>query len=274
MTSSMIRERRFRFGAVLHMTVLSVCLLLPAASQAQTEEAAATQSAHPSAESIIEKSIEATGGRDAYKKHNTRMMKGKLEMASMNMQGTVEMYQARPGKMYTITNMQAMGTSEEGVNGDVAWQKHPMMGVKIKEGEEKIMSLRSADFDFGLNWRKHYAQVETVDKIDLDGKAVYVVKMTPPEGPVETRYYEVDSGLHVKTDLEVDTPMGKMAMEMLLSDYTDTGGVKVASKMIQRVMGQDVVVTFEEIKHNVEIPDEKFELPEDVKALIKKPETP
>jgi len=44
----------------------------------------------------------------------------------------------------------------------------------------------------------------------------------------------------------------------------------VAHKMQMSQAGQDITITLETFKYNLEIPKDKFDLPDDIKALLKK----
>ena len=42
--------------------------------------------------------------------------------------------------------------------------------------------------------------------------------------------------------------------------------------MVERAAGQELIITTTSIKHNQELPENIFELPEEIKALLKKEE--
>jgi outer membrane lipoprotein-sorting protein len=64
--------------------------------------------------------------------------------------------------------------------------------------------------------------------------------------------------------------MGEIPMEVVVSDYKDFGGLLTPTKMIQKAMGQEIVMTVTSVKNNEEIPADKFEPPAEIKALLKK----
>src|SRR5262252_4932208 len=91
--------------------VLLPLLLVPAAAPA----------ADPTGEAIVDKSVEATGGRAAWEKLKTEVAKGSLELTAMGMKGDLTIYKAAPNKSYTVIDFPGFGKAEEGSNGQVAW---------------------------------------------------------------------------------------------------------------------------------------------------------
>ncbi len=61
-----------------------------------------------------------------------------------------------------------------------------------------------------------------------------------------------------------------MTAEVLFSDYRKEGDLLVAHKIQRNAGGQEIAITFESFKYNVDLPKDKFDLPDDIKALVKK----
>jgi len=55
-----------------------------------------------------------------------------------------------------------------------------------------------------------------------------------------------------------------------MEDYRPVDGILYPHRMVQEVKGQqNSVITVDSIVHNLDIPPDKFALPEDVKELLK-----
>ena len=68
----------------------------------------------------------------------------------------------------------------------------------------------------------------------------------------------------------VKSEMGTISMDSFPSDYRDVDGVLVPFVNKQVVMGvQELVITAETVEWDVEIPEGLFDLPEEIKALVK-----
>lgn len=219
-------------------------------------------------EAIVDKYIEVTGGRAAYEKIHTEVAKGTLEIPAMGLSGTLTTYRQAPDKAYTMIDLGAAGTSEEGSDGKVAWSINSMQGARIKEGDERAAALRRGALYAEVHWRDFYKKAELAGSEDVDGKPCYKVILTPNEGAAETRYYDKSSNLLVKIVSPVTTPDGTVTAEIGLSDYRDEGGILMPHTISQKLPGMDLSVKIESVQRNTDIPANRFDLPADIKALL------
>ncbi len=224
----------------------------------------------PSSEEIIAKMIEGEGGAAAKRKIKNSVIKMTIDFGMGGMTGKGLVHTARPGNQHTGIEIQGLGTMEEGVTDGVAWGFVMMTGPQIKEGGERSMALLGADLDGLLNWKSHFKKIECVSKETLDGKEYFKVEMTPHEGSVMTTYLEATTYLAYRSDLKLSTPMGEFDMIIYSEDYRPVDGLQYAHKSRIEVMGQKRVITIESIEHNVDMPKDRFKLPEEIKALVAK----
>lgn len=227
----------------------------------------------PKAEQILDNYIEAVGGEEKLKAIHNRVYKGKMEIGGQGMpqamEGTIEIYEAKPDKRYSATTLGPMGKVENGTNGEVHWQVS-MMGPQVLEGPDRALSERRSQFYSTLNWKSIYEKAETIGEAEVDGKPCYKVKMVPKEGPEEIVYYSKKTHLQTKTELSVNGGLGEMKVETLLMDWREVDGVKLPHKIVQRNLTtkQSVTITFNSIDCNVDMPADRFELPEAIKAIV------
>jgi len=223
----------------------------------------------PKADTILDKSIEVTGGKAAFEKMHNTVMTGSMEIASQGIKGTMVITKAEPDKSLVEIEIAGIGTIKQGYDGAVAWEINPMAGARIKDGDEKAESKLQAYFH-EENWRDLYQKVETVGAESVDGKDCYKVVLTPKEGSPTTQYFDKKSGMLVKIAMTVNTPMGEIPVETMPGDYRKEGDLLVPHKMQMSQAGQDITVSFDSIKFNTDIPKDKFDLPDEIKALVKK----
>ena len=224
----------------------------------------------PKAETILDKYVEVTGGKAAYAKLNNRVSKGTFEMAAQGIKADLTVYGARPNKLYTVLESDAFGKIEKGTDGKVAWELNMMTGPQLKEGDERTFFMREATFDTATQWRKLYKKVECVGLEPIDDQPCYKVILTPAEGAPATRFYDKQSGLLVKVEMSITTPMGTIPFESYVSDYKPVDGVLFPHKVRVLVMGTERLITTQSIEHNVKMPKDRFKLPEDIQVLIEK----
>jgi hypothetical protein len=225
----------------------------------------------PKAETILDRYIEVTGGQAAYEKRKSEISTGTVEFAAQNLKGSFTRYAAEPDKSYAAMDLAGVGKIETGSNDGVAWENSALLGPRVKTGEEKSQALREGLFNAQLNWRKMFSKVETAGMETVDGEDCYKVILTPSEGRPETTYYQKKSGLAVRTNTIVVNQMGELPMEVSITDYKDFEGVRMPTKLIQKVAGQEFTMTIQSVKVNPEIPPDRFELPAEVKAVLNKP---
>ena len=230
--------------------------------------AAAADEDIPKAEAILDKYVEVTGGRAAYDKVQTEIVTGAMEFVGKGIKASIVAYKARPRKSYNVIEVEGIGKIEQGTDGEVAWERSAIQGPRIKEGEERASALRDAALN--APWREIYKKAETAGVETIDGRPCYKVILTPDEGKPETRYYDKKTNLLVKGTKTVKTPMGEIPAEVILSDYKEVDGILLPLKLRQKALSQEFLIVIESVKNNVEIPKNRFDLPEDVKALVEK----
>jgi outer membrane lipoprotein-sorting protein len=257
-----MRTTRMCFGGKSVLWLVAALVLTPAVS--------ADEKKLPSAEQILDKSVEALGGKAAMEKLHSRVIKGTFEIAGMGIKGPLELYQKAPQKMYLEIDLGATGKTSSGTDGNTVWELTTLMGGRVLEGEERAMVLRDAMFNAELNWRKLYPKVECAGREEIDGKPCYKLVLTPEDGGPLIVYYDAKSFLQVRIEFTAKTALGSVPVTVTPSDYRRVDDVLIARKIIQKIAigNQTQVFTYERIEHNVDIPDERFAPPEAVQALL------
>jgi hypothetical protein len=224
----------------------------------------------PTGEAVIAKYIEVTGGRAAYDKIHASISTGKMSMPAQGIEGRVTIYEAEPAKNYTTVDIPGIGIVEDGTDGNVAWEKSALQGARVKTGAEKAFAIRSANSESKFrDWKRFYKSVETAGVEDVNGKPCYKVISTPLEGSPEISYYDKASGLLIKETGVMSSAMGEVPFETEIGDYRKEGDILVPHKITQTFVGQKMEIVLDSMKVNPEIPKDRFDIPPDIKALIK-----
>src|ERR1700704_1401586 len=90
----------------------------------------------PSAESILDRYIQVTGGKQAYEKRTSEIAHGTVDFPALGIKGTMTRYAAQPDKYYYTVDIAAIGKMETGVNGSIAWENSAILGPRVKSGVE------------------------------------------------------------------------------------------------------------------------------------------
>jgi outer membrane lipoprotein-sorting protein len=222
----------------------------------------------PKAETILDKFVEITGGKAAYQKVHSQIDSGTMTISGIT--GAVTTFKAEPDKVYTEIVIEGVGKIQEGSNGKVAWSNSSIQGPHVKEGEEKEFSMMMARFDGDVNWRSIFPKVETSGTETVNGKDCYKVTLTPKSGKPMTRFYAKESGLLLKSVMTTASAMGEVTVESTIEDYRKEGDFLRPHKISNIAMGQQFAITIDKVEYNPEIPASRFDVPEEIQALLKK----
>jgi hypothetical protein len=221
----------------------------------------------PSAESILDRYVEVTGGAAVYESRTSEAISGTFEIVAAGLVGQLQLL-IEPGMQRTSIELPGVGLLESGVKDGLAWENTAITGPRILEGSEAELAILSARPGAAARWREQYSTVETAGRGDVNGEPVYRVVQTLSTGDSLTSSFSVDSGLLVKNELTLPTPLGDIPVEQFFEEYSDFDGILSPSRLVMLNAGQRIVMTFTSGEANVDIPDERFDLPEPVQAIL------
>lgn len=263
-----LSARLRKFGVGIGVCAAVACSSFAAAQQDQpkpTEKVTETEPL-PKAEEILDRYVKETGGKEAYEQIKSMVITGEITLA-MNMKGKMTVHLVRPGKLSSKVELAGIGEIRSGSDGETVWAMDPMQGPRILEGEEREMTLESAQISEEANWRERYKKFEVVGVENVKGKPAYKVELTDKHDAARTAFYDKESGLLVKQSRVTKTMQGEIPMDVFVSDYKKVGDLLVPHTTTMSAMGQEMKTTYDKIEFNVDIPAEKFELPKEVKEL-------
>jgi hypothetical protein len=213
---------------------------------------------------LMEKSIQATGGREALKKLTSLVGTGTIDIVAMGGKATTEMYSKAPDKRLTVTRVEGYGEIKEGYDGKIAWSQEPQNGLVELTGDRLASARRDSQFNGELRWKELYPKAEVTGKDQVAGRDCWVLKLTPADGTPVVRYYDAETFLMAKVVVTADTPQGPAEIPVEFSDWRDIGiGVKGPYTMKITMPGIGELITkYTEMKYNVEIDDAKFAKPQ------------
>lgn len=215
----------------------------------------------PSVDEILDKYVKASGGKEAIQKLTSRTSKGTFEIEAMGMSGGFQSFAKAPNKSTTIVEIPGFGTVQDVFDGTKAWDSNPQTGLRELAGEELAAKKRDADFYQTINMKTHYPKMTVKGKEKVGTAEAYLVEATPAEGSPEKLYFDVTTGLLIRTDVERDSGQGKMAVEAYMSDYKMVDGVNIPHTLKQVTPMFSMTIKMTEIKHNVPVEDAKFNKP-------------
>ncbi len=215
----------------------------------------------PSIDQILDKNIEAIGGKAALEKITSREWSGSFEIPAFNAAGTMQSYGKSPNKSFSTIDVPGFGTIRRGLDGTYAWEEDPMSGMRDISGPELAARRREADLQGALHMKDLYSNLAVKSKEKVGEKEAYVVEATPAEGKPEKLYFDVKSGLLIRHDAERESAQGVALMETYLDDYREVDGVKIPFSMRLVNPAFEMTLKISEVKNNVDIDDAKFKKP-------------
>lgn len=203
---------------------------------------------------VIEKYVEAIGGRDALAKieDKSTIMRG----TAMGQSITLTVKQKAPNKLRQ--EVKAGGMEQVIIfDGEKAVMKVMDQKIEVKDKELEALKLE-AQMDFLLDPQSYGITLSYEGNETVNGKDAYKIKMTLPSGLRWFTYFDAESGLKVKEQREIQTQMGLSEQTVIYDDFREVEGVKYPYKITQSFGGQSVDVTVSSIKVNKGLSDDIF----------------
>jgi hypothetical protein len=228
----------------------------------------ADDKAKPSAKEVLAKHLQAIGGKEAILKHSSTHSKGKFDIPAQGIGGDVEVFHAKPNKLLVKVKIEGIGEVQQGVTGDLAWSINPIMGSQLLEGKMKEDAIEKAEFHSEVKEVERYKSMEVLGEEKFNNKDCWKVKLVSKSGKESTRYYDKKSGLMAGANTTQESPMGELKVTVTYDEYKDFGGIKMPAKTTQDLGIIQQVITINEVIYD-QVDDKVFELPKEIKALVK-----
>ena len=231
---------------------------------APADQPAASSSALPPARQIIDRYLQAIGGREAMQRIQSIKSVATLSFSGLN--GEMTAYMARPNRLLVHTSLPGVGEIRTGYNGEVAWSMDPVQGPRLLTGRELEEMRERARFDQMMKDPSTYTSVQTVQRTTFEGRPAFEIKIVRPSGREETEFYDTETGLQLGQITTQSSAMGQIQVTTVMSDYQRFGPLLMATKAIQRLGPQEISVTTKSVEYDV-VPDSVFALPAEIRAL-------
>lgn len=215
----------------------------------------------PAIDAILDRYINAIGGKEAQEKLKSRTITGRVEMLGGDSWGELESYAKAPNKSLTVMNVQPMGQVKHGYDGCTLWNVGDSIGSQTLTGASLADFSTDADFYREIKLHELYSGIRVLGTVKHKNREFYLVEGYPRVGGAETMYFEIQSGLLTGRDLTQQTLRGPIRVEMRYSDWREVDGVKLPFKITQSMPNLKFVFTVTEIKHNLPLDDKLFEKP-------------
>ena len=208
-----------------------------------------------SAKTVIDNYIAAVGGKDKVAAVNTVLTNADVTIEGAPFKPKAVIKAMSPNKISMEMTIEGMGTvMKQKFDGNSGYQEQ--QGQKIPMTEKQIDDKKAEKGLFPeLYLDESMLMLESVTTID--GKDVYKIKVTQGDD-VSYRYYNVDSGLLVRSEKTVEAQGQSMSSTEDISDYKAVNGVLFPHLM--KITSGPQILTFNttDIKINEGVTTEDF----------------
>lgn len=239
-------------------------------SSEPTTHALSTTQPLPTAQEVIDRYIQVTGGRDAYASIVSRHIQADYVMADLGVTGKLEAYMRNDGSARQTISIPNLDTFIEGVTGDLVWSMSQTNGPRILNGLEAQSLRQTLSFAPEASLEPYRSAVVT-EIVELNGVPCYKMVLTPKAiETTETRYYDAKTGYLSRRDTSVMTAEGPIAVITRYGEYEDAPPIRIPMKVRQSMSGLSPEQIVTKVEHNIAMPDELFAAPDEVKELLKR----
>ena len=227
--------------------------------EAKTEAAAETL---PEGEELLAAHVAAAGGAKLIPSFDSIHAVGTISVPGQQLTGTSEVWWQKGGKFYLEQDVEGIGKSRAGYDGETIWLDDPISGLRVLEGQEAASYLQSSLMFPGHDWKQHFASAKTIGKVETDAGAVWEVELSSKKGVNTTVGLDADTKLIRYMKTTQVTPMGAMPIESHSEGYETVEGYLFAMKKRSSIQAllelREEITTFEV---NVELDESKFAFP-------------
>ncbi len=213
---------------------------------------------------VLEKMIDAQGGREALEKIKDTTTHATIEIIQMGMTGTLTMYQKEPDKLRMDTEMMGMMMTQA-FDGQTAWMDNPQTGIqKMPEKAGTDFKRQALGNDSILNPEKYGITYEYKGKEKADDKDCQVLEVTYEDGHKVTIFMDASTYLpYLLQTTGLNEAGVEVDVENILSDYKKVGEIMVPFSILIKQDGMEGVrITVVEVEYNTGLEDSLFEMPE------------
>ena len=138
---------------------------------------------------------------------------------------------------------------------------NPIQGSRDKSGAELLQSKNLNDFYRDIRLDKIYPKMTVTGIEKVGDKDTYVIRAEPVGLSPELLYFDVASGLLVRTDSEIISQEGIQKATTFYDEYKAFDGVMIPTKTRTILPQVELTMTVTDAKNNTPVDNTKFAKP-------------
>jgi len=211
----------------------------------------------PSADVVLTKYSRLTANTGG--KITSRVIKGRINVPGLSSGGKFEFYEGNGGKSLTIISVESLGVFKQGFDGHAPWTTSQNGSKAAGLPENAVLAV--SDFYRNVRLSELYPKTKLLGKVREGDRQIYLIEAAPRSGATEKLYFDVQSGLLVHRDFTSPSARGPIQSEIYFSDWRSVDGFRLPCSITQMIGNLTLVITIDEIRHNVAIGEAAFQQP-------------
>lgn len=209
-----------------------------------------------SAAKVIERHIEAIGGKQAVEQIASTDLSGSITSAD-GRSGTFTLRSKRP-QFFSVSLSWADFRWRAGFNGRAAWQDDGLDGVRTLYGQAASRVRAEARYaNTRLMIPEKISRVQVTGRDQLRGHAAIVLSTITPDGITRTLFFDAKTYLLLKDEQETDAGVE----ERFFDDYRRVDRVMEPHRIEWHRNGETLRLGVERVTHNAPVDDHVFDIP-------------
>jgi hypothetical protein len=232
-----------------------------ASAPVEEQTAQAQPEALPAAEEVLEKGVEAIGGREMLASVESYYSESKMEIVAQNMESLTKVWWKK-GNFYSETDMPGLGLLKVWRHDGEVWGDDPINGRRKLEGKEARQAEWTTALSLEADWQRFFASAETTERRQYEDTTLIDVVLRSEDGDEITLAFDADSGLRRQQMFKQESPAGEMPITVDVEEYSTHEGLKYPTRTRTNMSVIEAVTVVTRFDLNPEIDDAKFK-PED-----------
>ncbi len=221
------------------------------------EEAGIPVPAGITAKKVTENYVKAIGGEKKLKKIKDVTIKMTASIQGMTIEGLI--YRKAPDKFYSSLSMGPNVLQKQVFDGNRG-RVSGMGGAQDLTGDDLKQMQYQATINPELMYDKMGFQLELGGIELIDGVKAYKILVTNPLGKTSTEFFDMETGLKLRTVMTQDTPMGAITSVSDYKNYRDFAGIKFPTELIQTAGPQSITMKVSSVELNKKLKDDIFRI--------------
>ncbi len=252
-------SRKLVCTAIVSLALVTTCARTAFARQSVTAKL-------PTTSQVLDRYIQATGGRDALTRHRSMTVHGRLQVPAQKLDIETVSY-TKDGKSVQKAFLPGGQTAASGYDGKVAWDIDPSGKVALHHGDEVLSIARDADMYYHLHVLDYFKKLDVVGVQQFAGHQCYALKGVNNWNQPNEQFYDKDSGLLIGYLLNTKWRGGPGKTTATFEDYKNYGGVLMAAKTTGRDATGASISLVTSVTYD-DVDDSIFVLPDEVKKAV------